>query len=128
MRHKFARFVLSGALAGASTTAAYQTTQPTVDKKVVHVVAERFSFTPSEFTVEPGTTVEIRLTSEDTAHGFRIAGPSGVDVTIPKRGRGEAVVSFDAAEVGDYVFECSRMCGAGHSFMRGRIRVKARRD
>lgn len=85
-------------------------------------------FTPSEFTVEPGTTVEIRLSSEDTAHGFKLAGPGGVDVTIPKRGRGEAVVSFEATEPGDYVFECSRMCGAGHSFMRGRIRVKARRQ
>jgi cytochrome c oxidase subunit II len=96
------------------------------EKKVVHVVAERFSFSPSHITVEPGTVVEIRLTSEDTAHGFRIAGPNGVDVTIPKRGRGEIVVPFEARAPGDYVFECSRMCGAGHSFMRGRIRVKAR--
>ena len=95
-------------------------------KKVIHVVAERFSFTPSHITVEPGTVVEIRLTSEDTAHGFKIAGPKGVDITIPKRGRGEIVVPFEATEPGDYVFECSRMCGAGHSFMRGRIRVKAR--
>ena len=100
--------------------------QATAPQRVVHVVAERFSFTPSHITVEPGTVVEIRLTSEDTAHGFRIAGPHGVDITIPKRGRGEIVVPFEASEPGDYVFECSRMCGAGHSFMRGRIRVKAR--
>ena len=93
-------------------------------KRVVHVVAERFQFTPSEIKVDAGTVIEIRLTSEDTAHGFKIAGPSGVDVTIPKRGRGEMVVTFEAAEPGTYVFECSRMCGAGHSFMRGQVKVK----
>jgi cytochrome c oxidase subunit 2 len=98
--------------------------QSATAKKVVHVVAERFSFTPSHISVAAGTVIEIRLTSEDTAHGFRIAGPRGVDVTIPKRGRGEMVVTFEATEAGDYVFECSRMCGAGHSFMRGRIRVR----
>jgi cytochrome c oxidase subunit 2 len=93
-------------------------------KKVVHIVAERFTFTPSQITVIAGTTIEIRLTSEDTAHGFKIAGPDGVDVTIPKRNRGEMVVTYTPTEPGDYVFECSRMCGAGHSFMRGRIRVR----
>lgn len=107
------------ALACASLSA-----QSTAPKKVVHIVAERFSFTPSHITVTAGTVIEIRLTSEDTSHGFRIAGPRGVDVTIPKRNRGETVVIFEATEPGDYVFECSRMCGAGHSFMRGRIRVR----
>jgi heme/copper-type cytochrome/quinol oxidase subunit 2 len=113
-------------LAGVSLSAPPVAAQATPAKKVVHIVAERFAFAPSHITVEPGTVVEIRLTSEDTAHGFRMAGPNGVDVTIPKRGRGEIVVPFEATQPGDYVFECSRMCGAGHSFMRGRIRVKAR--
>jgi cytochrome c oxidase subunit II len=113
-------------LAGISVSAPPVGAQGTGSKKVVHIVAERFTFMPSHITVEPGTMVEIRLTSEDTAHGFKIAGPRGIDVTIPKRGRGEIVVPFEATEPGDYVFECSRMCGAGHSFMRGRIRVKAR--
>lgn len=92
-------------------------------RRVVHVVAERFLFAPSEITVEAGTTLEFRLTSEDTDHGFRIVG-TPVNVTIPKRGRGETVVEFAATEAGDLTFECSHMCGAGHSFMRGRIRVK----
>lgn len=94
-------------------------------RRVVEVVAERFLFVPSEITVEAGTTLEIRLTSEDTDHGFRIVG-SDIDIAIPKRGRGEAVAIFNATTAGDYTFECSRMCGAGHSFMRGRIRVKPR--
>lgn len=91
--------------------------------RVVKVTAERFDFSPSRITVEPGETVELRLTSEDTAHGFRIAG-TGIDVEIPKRGHGEVAVRFTAEGEGPYRFECSRMCGAGHHFMRGEIVVK----
>ena len=94
-------------------------------RRVVDVVAERFLFVPSEITAEAGTTLEIRLTSEDTDHGFRVIG-SDINVVIPKRGRGDAVAIFKATTAGDYTFECSQMCGAGHSFMRGRIRVKPR--
>ena len=92
--------------------------------QVVRVNAERFAFTPSEITVVHGAEIEFHLTSEDTAHGFHILG-QGVDLTIPKRGRGEATVRFAPPSAGRYVFECSRMCGAGHSFMRGTIIVKA---
>lgn len=94
--------------------------------RVVNVIAERFSFTPSEVTVEPGTLVEFRLTSDDTSHGFRIIGPGDINVEIPKRGRGDIRVTFKAEEPGRYTFECSRVCGAGHSFMRGTIRVEPR--
>jgi cytochrome c oxidase subunit 2 len=92
--------------------------------RVVRISAERFTFTPSEVTVPYGATIEFHLKSDDTAHGFRILGHS-VDLTIPKRGRGEAVATFTPPEPGSYTFECSRMCGAGHSFMRGVIRVTA---
>lgn len=94
-------------------------------RRVVRMSAERFLFTPSEITVEEGTVLEIHLTSDDTDHGFRVIG-SSIDVSIPKRNRGEAIAVFQATTPGDYTFECSHMCGAGHGFMRGRIRVKAR--
>ena len=94
--------------------------------RVIHVVAERFMFIPSRITVEQGTSVEIRLTSEDTSHGFRLIGPGDIDVEIPKRGRGEIRVTFEANEPGEYTFECSPVCGAGHGFMRGTLRVRRR--
>ena len=94
-------------------------------RRVVRMYAERFLFTPSEITVEAGTVLEIHVTSDDTDHGFRIVG-TPINAEIPKRGRGEAVVVFEATTAGDYAFECSHMCGAGHGFMRGRIRVKPR--
>ena len=96
-----------------------------IQPRVVRITAERFAFTPAEVTVEPGTEIEFQLSSEDTAHGFRILGQS-IDVAIPKRGRGDRTVRFTPPAEGRYTFECSRMCGAGHSFMRGIIRVQSR--
>lgn len=93
------------------------------DTKVIRVSAERFAFTPSELTVERGTTIEFHLTSDDTDHGFRIAGTE-VDVQIPKRRRGETVITYTADAVGRFVIECSHPCGAGHTAMRGLLIVK----
>jgi plastocyanin len=88
----------------------------------VAIVAERYDFSPSRITVPVGTVLEMEVTSEDTLHGFRIQGTE-VNVSVPKRGRGSVAVTFRADKAGRYTFECSRMCGAGHNFMRGEIRV-----
>jgi cytochrome c oxidase subunit II len=90
--------------------------------EVVQITAERFSFTPSEIRVKAGVPLEIRLESDDTDHGFRIPGTK-IDVRIPKRNRGSVTVTFQADKPGRYGFECSHVCGAGHSFMRGTIVV-----
>ena len=96
---------------------------PAQERQVVEMVAERFTFTPSRIEVSVGTTVEIHIRSEDTDHGFHLVG--GGQVIIPKRRQGEAVVVFEADEPGEYRFECSKLCGAGHDFMRGEIIVTA---
>ena len=118
MRQTVTLVLLAAAIVSGIAAAKSQSTP-----QVVRVTAERFMFTPSEVTVTPGTEIEFQLTSEDTSHGFRILGQS-VEIAIPKRGRGAATVKFKPPEPGTYIFECSRMCGAGHSFMRGTIRVK----
>jgi cytochrome c oxidase subunit 2 len=89
------------------------------EAKVIEITAERFTFTPSEIRVKAGTRLEIRLQSDDTAHGFHIVG-TDVDVELPKRGRGVATATFQP-QAGRYTFECSQLCGAGHEFMRGVI-------
>ena len=89
------------------------------DVQIVEISAERFSFNPSEIRVKAGTSLEIRLTSEDTMHGFHILG-TDIDLELPKRGRGVASVMFQPTP-GRHTFECSRLCGAGHAFMRGVI-------
>lgn len=98
-------------------------TQSAGGRRVVRILAERFSFTPSEIRVPRGVTLELRVRSDDTMHGFRIAARS-VNLMVPKRRQGEAVVVFEATEPGRYEFECSRLCGAGHNFMRGAIVVE----
>jgi cytochrome c oxidase subunit II len=120
MRHSLrllALVVIIGAVvaesAGSRPAAAAQ------DTRVVEITAERFSFTPSEIRVKAGTRLEIRLESDDTAHGFHIVG-TDVDIELPKRGRGTATVTFQP-QAGRYTFECSQVCGAGHQFMRGVI-------
>lgn len=94
-------------------------------RRVIRISAERFAFTPSEIVVAAGEEVELRLKSDDTAHGFRIVG-TGVNVVIPKRGQDEMSVPLRVTEPGRYTFECSRMCGAGHNFMRGVLVVRDR--
>lgn len=93
---------------------------PAGPEQTIDILAERFSFSPSEVKTTVGTKLTIRLTSDDTSHGFRIIG-SGVNVEIPKRSRGVMTVSFTPEKAGKYTFECSKMCGAGHGFMRGTI-------
>ena len=95
---------------------------PQPPAKVVEVSAERFAFTPSEIKTTVGTRLEIRVTSDDTTHGFRIVG-ADINVEVPKRGKGIATVVFTPTTPGRYTFECSHTCGAGHSFMRGVIVV-----
>jgi cytochrome c oxidase subunit II len=93
-----------------------------VPERTVEVTAERFAFQPSEIKIPVGTTLTVVLKSDDTTHGFRIKG-EGVNVQIPKRGRGTVTATFTPAKAGTYTFECSRVCGAGHGFMRGTIVV-----
>jgi cytochrome c oxidase subunit II len=89
------------------------------DAQVVEIVAERFSFTPSEIRVKAGTLLEIRLESDDTVHGFHIAG-TDIDLELPGRRRGKVTAMFQP-QAGRYTFECTHVCGAGHAFMRGVI-------
>lgn len=114
--------VISCLLALLCFTAGPVRSQP---RRVIHVTAERFAFTPSEIVVDAGEEVELRLKSDDTAHGFRIAGTT-INLVIPKRGRPESVTPLRLTEPGRYTFECSRMCGAGHHFMRGVLVVRDR--
>ena len=122
MIHMLTRFNavvgITGLLAagGGAAMAARQTPSA----QVVDISVERFSFTPSEFRVKAGQPVEIRLRSDDTDHGFRIL-DTDVNVTVPKRGKGVVTVVFEPPKPGRYAFECSKLCGAGHSFMRGTL-------
>jgi heme/copper-type cytochrome/quinol oxidase subunit 2 len=91
--------------------------------RVIEISAERFEFWPSQIVINEGEQVEFRVTSDDTMHGFRIVG-GGVSLLVPKRGKGYASARFTGTRPGRYTFECARMCGAGHHFMRGELIVR----
>jgi cytochrome c oxidase subunit II len=116
-----ARWVLLAVLSAAVTGSAFDAQE----RRTVRVSAERFTFTPSRIEIEAGEEVEIRVKSDDTSHGFRIVGLD-TNVAIPKRGKGEVTVLLRVDKPGRYTFECSRMCGAGHNFMRGELVVRER--
>ena len=111
--------VLAGFLA-APPTPGENTEEP---DRVIRIVAERFTFVPSQIKLKQGEVVELRIRSLDTNHGFRIR-EAGVNVVVPKRGGGEARILFRAQKKGRFPFECSKACGAGHTIMRGSIVVR----
>jgi heme/copper-type cytochrome/quinol oxidase subunit 2 len=108
-------------LAGTPSRSAGLAQSPSA--RVIEINAERFQFWPSQVIVSEGEEVELRLRSDDTIHGFRIVG-FGTNLEIPKRGHGYAVTRFTGSRPGRYTFECNRLCGAGHNFMRGVIIVR----
>jgi cytochrome c oxidase subunit 2 len=118
-----ALIALSACLTFVGATASTQAPEREPQVQMVDVSAERFIFTPSQIKTTVGTTLRIRLRSDDTTHGFRIVGTS-TNIEIPKRGRDTATVDFTPEHAGRYEFQCSKVCGAGHSFMRGVIIVK----
>lgn len=115
-------------LAIVSTVVASAAAGEQGERRVIKISAERFTFSPSRIELAVGEEVDVRLRSDDTSHGFRIVGADGVtvNVAIPKRGKGELSVPLRIDKPGTYRFECSRMCGAGHDFMRGEVIVKER--
>lgn len=117
-------FAALASLAMLGPGAAAQPAPAAPARRVIRLTAERFVFFPSRITIDAGEEVELRIKSDDTTHGFRLVG-GDVNVAIPKRGKGEASVVVRLEQPGKYRFECSRMCGAGHNFMRGELRVRA---
>ena len=131
MREASVALLCASLVVGAPATAAERTdltitkslNQITKSPTIIKISAERFAFTPTEIVVEQGTVIEFHLTSEDTDHGFRII-DTDVDVSIPKRRRGETIVRYTADKTGRFTIECSRPCGAGHTALRATLIVK----
>lgn len=107
----------------ATLAFALQNPATQVPDRVVNIVAERFTFSPSQIVVKKGELVEFVIVSDDTDHGFNLAA-AGIDAAIPQQGKGELRIRFLAGVNGRFGFECSRACGAGHNLMRGFVVVE----
>jgi len=72
--------------------------------RTIAITAERFIFTPSRIKLKQGELVEFVLTSEDTGHGFSIAGTS-INAVIPPSGMGELRIRFVPNRTGQFVLD-----------------------
>src|SRR5436305_11101595 len=86
----------------------------------VHYVARMWKFEPADLNVEPGSTVDIYLSSADVTHGMQIVG-TNVNLMAVPGAVNYARVTFDKA--GDYLVICNEYCGIQHHNMAARIHV-----
>jgi len=81
-------------------------------------------FTPKVIRAQRGDTIRVTLRSMDAAHGFRLQGHDGVDITaMPGM---PAEVSFVVDWVGGREWYCTFSCGPQHGSMSGMIVATAR--
>jgi cytochrome c oxidase subunit II len=80
----------------------------------IEIHAHRFSFAPSEITLEKGEPVTLALTSDDVPHSLLVEGLH-INGTMTKGHITEVNVTPETA--GDFKGRCGRFCGSGHGSM-----------
>jgi cytochrome c oxidase subunit 2 len=91
----------------------------------VVVVAQMWSFTPSEIRVPEGAEVTIKATSTDVVHGLSIEG-TRVNVMLLPGQITELKYTFKRA--GEHLLICHEYCGRAHHMMGGSVIVEPRAD
>ena len=83
----------------------------------ITVNAKNFEFDQKEIKVKKGETVAITLNNTQGNHAMKIEGYN-------KEVKNKQTVTFTADQAGEFKFECSIMCGAGHADMVGKLIVE----
>ena len=83
----------------------------------ITVNAKNFEFDQQEIKVKKGETVAITLNNTQGNHAMKIDGYN-------KEIKNKQTVTFTADKAGEFKFECSIMCGAGHADMVGKFIVE----
>ena len=97
--------------------ASQATGQAAGDAKAITINAKNFEFDQKEIRVKKGETISITLKNTQGNHGLMIEG-------YDKEIKADKTVTFTADKAGEFKFECSIMCGAGHKDMMGKLIVE----
>jgi cytochrome c oxidase subunit II len=106
--------------------------------QVIEVTAKKYEYTPSPIRVKRNAQVQLKITSLDKTHGFKInLYPDGTDAKgdpglifasdsdcfkIEKDA--PTMIQFVARAPGTYSFHCCNRCGIGHGGMKGQLVVE----
>lgn len=126
MRYASAMGMLLGAvvavagIAMGGTVMAQGAKQPDKER-VIKIVAQRFSYTPSEIVLKKGQPVVLEFTSLDFVHGFKIP---DLDIRADLPPGKITRVRLTPEKAGVYDFLCDNFCGSGHEEMGGCIIVR----
>jgi len=131
-------FLLMGFAGTAGFVVSTTDAQASQDTQVIEVTAKKYEFTPSPIRVKRGAPVQLKITSLDKTHGFKInLYPDGADAKgdpglvfasendcfkiekdVP------TMIQFVARTPGTFSFHCCNRCGIGHGGMKGQLIVE----
>ncbi|WP_254762924.1 cytochrome c oxidase subunit II [Natrinema marinum] len=86
----------------------------------VAVVAQAWSYSPSQIEVPANSEVTFYITSRDVTHSFTVVGTNMNTMVIPGQ-VSQMTVKFD--EPGEYGILCNEYCGEYHHTMEGKLNV-----
>jgi len=120
MKHAMGMLACAGIALGLAVDA-QENQKQAGQERVVQIVAQRFSYTPSEIVLQAGQPTVLAFTALDFTHGFSIPELKIRADLLP----GQVTrVHLRPEKPGVYEFLCDNFCGAGHEQMNGKIVVK----
>ena len=85
----------------------------------LEIVASNFEFDQTEYVVEAGSTMTVKLVNDQGTHGINI---SGIGLDLQGAQLSQEVTFGEAGE--EYEITCIVLCGEGHAEMKAKIVVQ----